>query len=74
VLPNVSLPVKKRHGIGVLANDSLVGTKTLDFSIVDGGDDAERSHRRRLVVEATDHLGNRSSVSWPIRRGGAERR
>ncbi len=75
VLPNVSLPVKRRLGIGVLAKDSLVGTKTLDFSIVDDVDDAERSdRRRRLLVEATDHLGNRSSVSWLIRRGGADRR
>lgn len=71
-LPNVSLPVKRRHGIGVLANDALVGTKTLDFRIVDDADD--RSGRRRLVVEATDHLGNRSSISWLIRRGGAARR
>ena len=58
----------------MLANDAHVGTKTLNFSVVDDPDDSERSHRRRLVVEATDHLGNRSSVSWLIRRGGAERR
>ncbi len=75
VLPNVSLPVKRRHGVGVLANDQLVGTKTLDFRVVDDADGTRGSGRhRRLVVEATDHLGNRSSVSWLIRRGGAKRR
>jgi len=71
VLPNVSLPVKRRHGIGVLASDALAGTDTLVFRIVDGG---EGAGGRRLVVEATDHVGNRSSVSWLLRRGGAARR
>ena len=72
VLPGVSLPVKRRHGVGVLANDALVGTDTLVFRILD--DDGSGSRRRRLEVEATDHLGNRSSVSWLIRRGRASRR
>jgi hypothetical protein len=61
--PNVSMPLKKRRGVGVLAHDTLAGTESLVFRL----DTTEAGSR--LVVEAVDWLGNRSSASWPVARG-----
>lgn len=67
----VSLPLKRKKGVGVLANDRLVGTEWLNFQIEDTGTDKRPDPR--LVVEAIDWLGNRSTVSWPLGRGSRAR-
>lgn len=64
---HVFLPLKRGEGVGILANDRLVGTEWLNFRVEDAGSDNPRDPR--LIVEAIDWLGNRSSVSWPLGRG-----
>jgi hypothetical protein len=64
VLSGVFGLLTRKAGVGVLAHDDLVGTRNLIFRL-EGGAEGER----RLVVEAIDWLGNRSSVTWPLRRG-----
>ena len=63
----VFLPLKRGKGVGVLAKDHLVGTEWLNFRVEDSSED--RRGDPRLIVEAIDWLGNRSSVSWPLGRG-----
>jgi len=63
----VFLELKRGKGVGVAANDGLVGTEWLNFRVEESGSGRDRDPR--LIVEAIDWLGNRSSVSWPLGRG-----
>ena len=69
---NAFLPLKKKEGVGVLANDEYVGTEWLNFRLEEAADDGRRDPR--LLVDAVDWLGNRSAVSWPLGRGKRARR
>lgn len=68
-LPGVSLPVGRGAGIGVLANDALVGTRQLLFRL-----EEQAAGGTVLRVEAVDWLSNRSTVWWPVVRGRGARR
>jgi hypothetical protein len=61
-LPDVSMPIGRRSGVGVLATDPGSGTEAVEFRIeaAPGGS--------RLIVESADRLGNRSRVEWPLTR------
>jgi hypothetical protein len=66
-LPGVSMPLRRRAGVGVLAVDAAAGVEAVDFRLeaAAGGP--------RLVVECADRLGNRSRVEWPLARGRKRR-
>jgi len=59
-----ALRLKPGRGARVLTIDKLSGPGEVVFR-VDRTDEVEP----RLIVEAVDRLGNRSSVSWPLSKG-----